>query len=593
MGDHGTVIKDANGAKGQLCKVIRLVEKENDDGERTITEKGLLDEQPTQNIYSNYALVEKKFIKDKNITITLQINSHHICDMLEELTVSYPQRPSLWQPPLQFDAPFQLLFHHHEGLTQREYNGWVEGKSWMNFKIYEQHHFSGTGQVSIDRLPVCPLSCLDKRAIEVKDLMRKRGEVCAGLMRDITASRYYKGRFLAVSDNRDGWELQTTAGRVVIDPQAFNEENPSRQIAVAPWPESSPSEKDILWSPYVHGYNLGTRQWGRFFIEQLGEFEYNQDLWSRVAMNEEQKKLLRSSVGGHCTSPDLYDEGKLKGRGIVVLLHGAPGTGKTLTAGMLPLSLMRDLIEMEADLALFPVALAEDIKKPLLLYPGGELGHRLDTIEGRIKTVVRLASRWGAILLIDEADVFLESRRSGGEVSLERNALIAVFLRQLEYSAGVIFLTSNRASKFDSAIKSRVHLTFRYSFPSLDTRRKIWKDLIKARTVDNVDILKSLEQVAKHAMDGREISNTLNSAIDLAKHKEETFGKKHLDVAIKAWVLCQGEQGSQPGNRALRLLPNMTLQEAILLSMLALIASLAGYIFLFLKDKKLVLVINS
>lgn len=189
--------------------------------------------------------------------------------------------------------------------------------------------------------------------------------------------------------------------------------------------EGNGPEKNILWPPYVYGYNLGTRQWGRFCIQQLSKFEYDQDLWPKVTMNEEQKELLRSSVASHCTSPDLYDEGKLKGRGFVVLLHGVPGTGKTLTAGMLPLSLMRDLIEMEADLAMFSVAVAEDIKKPLLLYPGGELGHRLDAIEGRIKTVVRLASRWDAILLIDEADVFLESRRSGGEVSLERNALIA------------------------------------------------------------------------------------------------------------------------------------------------------------------------
>lgn len=111
--------------------------------------------------------------------------------------------------------------------------------------------------------------------------------------------------------------------------------------------------------------------------------------------------------------------------------------------------------------------------------------------------------------------------------------------------------------------------------------------------VDNADLLNSLEQVAKRAMDGREISNTLNSAIDLAKHSKESLGKRHLDDAVKAWVLCQGEQGDQPHNWVLRLLPNMTLQEAILLSMLVLVASFAACIFVFLKDKKLVLVINS
>ncbi|RSL62875.1 hypothetical protein CEP54_005464 [Fusarium duplospermum] len=624
MGDHSSVIKEANVAKGQLCKFIRLIEKENDDGERTITEKGPINEQPTQDIYSSYALVEKRFVKDKQTTRSLQVNSQHICDILKELTDSYPQRPSVWEPPLHFDAPFQLLFHHQEDLTKRheaikddpaqekqqehlyllleymngepaalaadmirqnkitysflwyvfrpgiyvsyrdgnderilwvegitpsmmdfsgqfvtlhclyrEYNGWNEGASRIAIKLYENQYFASRGPVPIDLLPVCPLSCIDKRAIVLKDRMRKRGDIYDGLTRETTASRYYKGPFFAVSDDQEGWKLQTIAGRVIIDPQAFVEENPSRQIAVAPWPGNGPTERDILCPSHVHGYNLGTRQWGRFFIEQLSEFEYDQDLWSRVAMNEEQKRLLQSRVANHCPSPDLYDEDKLKGKGFVVLLHGVPGTGKTLTA----------------------VAIAEDIQKPLLLYPGGELGHDIDVIEERIKTVVRLASRWGAILLIDEADIFLESRRSSGEVSLERNALIAVFLRQLEHSTGVIFLTSNRASNFDSAVKSRVHITFRYPFPSLSTRRRIWEDLIKARNVESVDLLKSLDAIAEHAMDGREISNTLNSAIDLANHEEEIFDKRHLDVAVKTWAL--------------------------------------SCVHGFLKDKKLVLVVNS
>jgi hypothetical protein len=36
---------------------------------------------------------------------------------------------------------------------------------------------------------------------------------------------------------------------------------------------------------------------------------------------------------------------------------------------------------------------------------------------------------WGAVVLIDEADVFLEKR---GTVSIQRNAIVSIFLRQLE-----------------------------------------------------------------------------------------------------------------------------------------------------------------
>ena len=43
-------------------------------------------------------------------------------------------------------------------------------------------------------------------------------------------------------------------------------------------------------------------------------------------------------------------------------------------------------------------------------------------------------------LLLDEADVFLQRR---AELTLERNRLVAVFLRKLEYYDGVLFLTAN------------------------------------------------------------------------------------------------------------------------------------------------------
>lgn len=40
-----------------------------------------------------------------------------------------------------------------------------------------------------------------------------------------------------------------------------------------------------------------------------------------------------------------------------------------------------------------------------------------------------IAARWGAVVLIDEADVYLEERSMH---DLSRNAMVAVFLRQLE-----------------------------------------------------------------------------------------------------------------------------------------------------------------
>ncbi|XTI87880.1 P-loop containing nucleoside triphosphate hydrolase protein [Cenococcum geophilum] len=98
-----------------------------------------------------------------------------------------------------------------------------------------------------------------------------------------------------------------------------------------------------------------------------------------------------------------------KGRGLVVLLHGSLGLGKTLTAK----------------------AVAKYLKQPLYLK---------------------------VILLLDKADVYLKRRSSH---DLSRNSLVTIFLRKLEYLKGILFLTINRVSKFNEAILSRGHFLSR------------------------------------------------------------------------------------------------------------------------------------
>ncbi len=60
----------------------------------------------------------------------------------------------------------------------------------------------------------------------------------------------------------------------------------------------------------------------------------------------------------------------------------------------------------------------------------GELGVQPDILEERLSLIFRLAHRWRAVLLLDEADVYLE-RRATQDVL--HNTLVSVFLRSLEY----------------------------------------------------------------------------------------------------------------------------------------------------------------
>lgn len=82
--------------------------------------------------------------------------------------------------------------------------------------------------------------------------------------------------------------------------------------------------------------------------------------------------------------------------------------------------------------------------------------------------MLEMSTKWNAVLLLDEADVFLEARSSN---DLERNKLVSNFLRVLEYNAGVLFLTTNRVTNIDAAFQSRIHVSIEYPELSLSSRR--------------------------------------------------------------------------------------------------------------------------
>ena len=56
----------------------------------------------------------------------------------------------------------------------------------------------------------------------------------------------------------------------------------------------------------------------------------------------------------------------------------------------------------------------------------------------KLKEVFEYAVLWKAILLLDEADIFLQERNVN---DLKRNALVTIFLRELEYFDGIIFVS--------------------------------------------------------------------------------------------------------------------------------------------------------
>jgi hypothetical protein len=67
-------------------------------------------------------------------------------------------------------------------------------------------------------------------------------------------------------------------------------------------------------------------------------------------------------------------------------------------------------------------SVADITKRPLYTISCGELGVSTTMVEENLQAALSLATTWNAIVLIDEADVFLEQRSAN---DLERNSLVS------------------------------------------------------------------------------------------------------------------------------------------------------------------------
>ncbi|KAK1762141.1 P-loop containing nucleoside triphosphate hydrolase protein, partial [Phialemonium atrogriseum] len=172
-----------------------------------------------------------------------------------------------------------------------------------------------------------------------------------------------------------------------------------------------------------------------------------------------------------------------------------------------------------------------------------DLGTTANEVQTELEKNFSLASRWGCILLLDEADVFLASRERKDFI---RNGLVAVFLRVLEYYSGILFLTTNRVGDFDEAFASRIHMSLHYPKLDLEKTRKVFKlnlDLIKEKFEQQGRMGKLifeeqviLEFAEKHyavnepenmrglRWNGRQIRNACQTALAMAEF--EAYGKQ-------------------------------------------------------------------
>jgi hypothetical protein len=298
-------------------------------------------------------------------------------------------------------------------------------------------------------------------------------------------------------------------------------------------------EQLMLLTKRIYGFVLRSRKWFLLDVDKIVPIRRHDEGFQSLILPPDVSRLVEGLVQTHSpgTKPTIVgaepehqvDLVRGKGKGLIILLHGAPGVGKTSTAE----------------------CVADYTHRPLFPLTCGDIGETAKDVEQNLEQNFSLAHRWGCVLLLDEADVFLQAR---DKEDMRRNSVVSVFLRVLEYYSGILFLTTNKVGHFDEAFKSRIHVSLYY--PPLDKKStlKVWKmninRLIEQKRIDvEYDSIaeyakqhyKALFKAKRTTWNGRQIKNAFQTAMALAefdakikRQAKPVLTKEHFEVVAKA-----------------------------------------------------------
>lgn len=313
--------------------------------------------------------------------------------------------------------------------------------------------------------------------------------------------------------------------RVMIDPVGYHRAlqgyNPHLRV---PLPDNA--REHIACLPYwIGGYDLEVNQWRTFNVWDLKPVEYDQGAWSKLIMDEDTKDLIRAlvdnsgcSVGG--LKPAQFNKGQ------TVLLKGPPGTGRMTTV----------------------LAVCNLLKRPLLTITiTADSLYNITNLVSDIALRVSFAATWNAVIVVKGADRFLESQ------GLRHRDHVNTILRQFESDDCISFWVSSTCNE---------ELLPRFSavvnFPELDAaaRRRLWlnhfglndpaaimwnsertligSSIADQKEMDHSLLLRDIEKLSRHQLDGRMIDNIVRSARALAASNGDHLSIHHIKVVMKA-----------------------------------------------------------
>ncbi|KAJ5587678.1 ATPase AAA-type core [Penicillium hispanicum] len=370
-----------------------------------------------------------------------------------------------------------------------------DGQFWRHRIVLSVESPDTEDPIDITDLPVYPLKYA---TTDVQELLQSRGRQFWSLR---------NGGYVSYTPTGIRKDTQTNKPRYMVDVTTYQELHSSRNS------HDSDREREYLSAEAMEADEPPD---GNFLLllpaTIHGAIKWNKKAFDHLVLQSTKKELIRALVKKHNATSESTDVIEGKGNGLILLLHGGPGTGKTLTAE----------------------SVAELTRRPLYRVTCGDVGTNAEEVEEYLESVLHLGKIWRCVVLLDEADVFLEERT---QQDLKRNALVSVFLRVIEYYDGILVLTSNRIGTFDEAFKSRVQLIVHYPALQQDERRRVWSNFITGLQNSRVkaritELQERIGDLSQFELNGREIRNTIQTATLLAQFRKKRLCYEHLTDVI-------------------------------------------------------------
>lgn len=293
-------------------------------------------------------------------------------------------------------------------------------------------------------------------ALAAKGMFRETPELRAAYVADMERhkalsknafGRQFRFTGKVIDHESDGWRRRGEAAvnrRVVWDLNADDFRGYQHHVDCEILKEGVGSVPE---HPHVRIYDLEAHEFIWVASSDLTPYQYDKSLRDKLILPDTHRDLLDVLTEDLQAFTGDFIEGKSTGN--TILCKGLPGLGKTLSA------------EVYAEL----------VERPLVKIHSGRLGTSPQEIQENLQEHFRLAKRWNAVLLLDECDVFV--MRRGNDPVL--NAIVAEFLRALEYFDGLLFLTTNRPDDIDEAIMERCIAIIDYETPDQERLRRVWQ----------------------------------------------------------------------------------------------------------------------